>query len=60
MMMRCTLCDKACQWLSAGWWFSSGTPVSFTNKTDNHEIKEIFKKCISKISRILNVHTNFF
>jgi len=28
-----TLCDKVCQWLTAGWWFSSGTPVSSTNKT---------------------------
>jgi hypothetical protein len=29
---RCTtLCDKVCQWLEAGWWFS---PVSATNKTD--------------------------
>jgi hypothetical protein len=29
-----TLCDKVCQWLSTGRWFSPGTPVSFTNKTD--------------------------
>jgi hypothetical protein len=21
-----TLCDKVCQWLTAGWWFSPGTP----------------------------------
>jgi len=27
-----TLCDKVCQWLAAGRWFSSGTPVSSTNK----------------------------
>jgi hypothetical protein len=26
------LCDKVCQWLVAGRWFSSGTPVSSTNK----------------------------
>ena len=24
----------------AGWWFSSGTLVSYTNKTDCHEITE--------------------
>jgi hypothetical protein len=24
----------------AGWWFSSGTLVSYTNKTDRHEITE--------------------
>ena len=33
-----TLCDKICQWLSAGRWFS---PVSSTNKTDCHDITEI-------------------
>jgi len=32
---RCTtLCDKVCQWLATGWWFSPGSPVSSTNKTD--------------------------
>jgi hypothetical protein len=28
-----TLCDKVCQWLAAGRWFSPGHPVSSTNKT---------------------------
>ena len=28
-----TLCDKVCQWLAEGRWFSPGTPVSSTNKT---------------------------
>jgi hypothetical protein len=36
-----TLCDKVCQWLAAGQWFSPGTPVSSTNKTDHHDITEI-------------------
>ena len=27
-----------------GWWFSPGTPVSLTNKTDCHDITEIFLK----------------
>jgi hypothetical protein len=36
---RCTtLCDKVCQWLATGRWFSPGTPVSSTNKTDCHDI----------------------
>ena len=39
-----TLCDKVCQWLATGWWFSSGTPVSSTNKTDRHDIAEILLK----------------
>ena len=34
------LCDKVCQWLAADWWFSPGTPVSSTNKTDRHDITE--------------------
>ena len=39
-----TLCDKVCQWLAAGQCFSSGTPVSSTNKTDSHYITEILLK----------------
>jgi len=42
---RCTtLCDKVCQWLVTGWWFSPGPPVSSTNKTDRHDITEILLK----------------
>jgi hypothetical protein len=33
-----TLCDKVCQWLAAGQWFSPGTPVSSFNKTDCHNV----------------------
>ena len=36
-----TLCDKVCQWLATGWWFSLDTPVSSTNKMDGHVITEI-------------------
>ena len=36
-----TLCDKVCQWLATGRWFS---PVSSTNKTDRHDIAEILLK----------------
>jgi hypothetical protein len=41
---RCTwytLCDKVCQWLAAGQWFSPGTPIFSTNKIDGHDITEI-------------------
>ena len=31
------LCDKVCQWLVIGRWFSPGAPVSSTNKTDRHD-----------------------
>ncbi len=27
-----TICDKVCQWLEAGRWFSPSTPISSTNK----------------------------
>ena len=36
-----TLCDKVSRWLATGQWFSPGTPVSSTNKTDRHDITEI-------------------
>ena len=34
--------DKACQYNAADLWFSPGTPVSSTNKTDRHDTAEIF------------------
>ena len=40
-----TLCDKVCQWLAEGQWFSPSAPVSFTNKTDN-DIAEILLKVV--------------
>jgi hypothetical protein len=36
-----TLCDKVCQWLATGRWFS---PVSSINKTDRHDITKIVLK----------------
>jgi hypothetical protein len=36
--------DKVFQWLVTCWWFSPGTPVSSTNKTDRHDITEILLK----------------
>ena len=40
--------DKVGQWLAAGRWFSPGTLVSSTNKTDRHDITEILLKCKQK------------
>jgi len=39
-----TLCDKVCQCLVAGQWFSVGTPVSFSNTIDRNNITEILLK----------------
>ena len=36
-----SLCDKVCQWLASGRWFTPGTPLSSTNKTGRHDITEI-------------------
>jgi len=38
---------KVCQW------FSTGTPVSFTNKTDSHDITEILlKEALNTINHV--------
>jgi hypothetical protein len=39
-----TSCDKVCQWLATGRWFSPGTLISCTNKTDPNDITEILLK----------------
>jgi hypothetical protein len=46
-----TLCDKVCQWLATGRWFSQGTSVSSTNKSDCHNIAEILLKTIGNTHR---------
>jgi hypothetical protein len=52
-LLNTTLCDKVCQLLATGQWFSPGTPVSSTNKTDHHDLTEIlFKEALSVVSRI--------
>ena len=43
-ILEVTLCDKVCQWLATGQWFSLGTPVSSTIKTDCDDITEILLK----------------
>jgi hypothetical protein len=37
-VLETTSCDKVCPWLAGGRWFSLGTLVSSTNKTDHHDI----------------------
>jgi len=38
MILDTALCDKVCQWLASGWWFSPSIHVSSTIKTDLHNI----------------------
>jgi hypothetical protein len=45
---------KVCQWLGTGWWFSSGTPVSSTNKTDSHDITEVLLKVVLNTITLLH------
>jgi len=44
-----TWCDKVCPWLATGQWFSLGSTISSTNKTDRHDITEILLKVTLKI-----------
>jgi hypothetical protein len=37
-------------WLATGRWFSPGTPVFSTNKTDRHDITEILLKLVLKVT----------
>ena len=53
-----TLCDKFCQWLATGWWFSPGPPVSSTNITDRHEITEILLKVALNTIKQTNKHVH--
>ena len=56
---RCTtLCDKVCQWLATGRWFSPGPPVSSTNKTDRHDITKILLKVALNPIKQTNKQTN--
>jgi hypothetical protein len=55
--VRCTpLCDKVCQWLATGRWFSTDSPVSSTNKTDRHDITEILLKVALNTIKQTNKH----
>ena len=55
---RCTtLCDKVCQWLATGQWFS---PVSSTNKTDHHDITEMLLKMALNTIEQTNVTITFW
>jgi hypothetical protein len=45
---------KAYQLLAHGRWFSLGTPVSSTNKTDRHDIAEILLKVALKHQKSTN------
>ena len=47
-ILHTTLCDKVCQGLATGWrgffWREGVTPVSSTNRSDDHDITETLLK----------------
>jgi hypothetical protein len=49
---------KVCQWLASGQWFSPGTLVSSTNKTDHHNITEILLKSGRNLNSLFNLTFN--
>jgi hypothetical protein len=53
-----TSCDKVFQWLTVGHWFSPGTLISSTNKTDCHDITEILLK-VALITMTLTLLKSF-
>ena len=54
-----TLYDQVCQWLATDQWFSSGTPVSSTNKTCCLDITEILLKVAFNTITPLNPYLFF-
>jgi hypothetical protein len=42
--LRLSHMQKGTYYVQAGWWVSSDTPVSSSNKTDSHNIAEILLK----------------
>ena len=44
-----TICDKVCQLLATGQWFSPGPPASSTNITDRHDITEILLNIFNEV-----------
>ena len=56
-VLNTTLCNKVYQWLATGQWFSSGTSVSSTNKTDRHDITEILLNvALNTINQTIIIH----
>ena len=56
VVLNAPLCETVCQWLSIGRWFSPGTPVSVTNKTDCHDITEIL---LNVVLNTININHHF-
>ena len=49
-VLDATLCDNFFQWLATCWWFSPGTPVSTTSKTDHNITEKLLKVALNTIT----------
>jgi hypothetical protein len=47
-----TLCDKVCQWLATGWWFSPGTLVSKKTDPSHNKTEMLLKVALNTINQI--------
>jgi hypothetical protein len=54
---RCTTCDKICQWLAAGRWFTPGTTVSSSNKTGDMFLSNF--RNVSPMDALYSFRTSF-
>ena len=55
VVLDTTFCNKVCQWLAVGRWFSLGTLVSSTNKIDRNDIIEtLLKVALNTINHLNN------
>ena len=58
-MLDTTLCDKVVSDLRQVGDFSAGIPISSTNKTDRHDIDEIFvESCVKPLRKIVVPEAN--
>ena len=56
-VLYAALCNKVCQWLLVGWWFSPGSlGFSSTNNTDRDDIIELFVKVVLNTTTSLDMH----
>jgi hypothetical protein len=60
IVLDTTLCDEICQCLVTDLWFSPGTSVSSTNKTDCHNMTEILLKVALSTIYNTNLYLLFF
>ena len=54
-VLHTTSCDKVCQWLATGQWFSPGTLVCSAKKTVRHNITNTINQPNQRTIKMLNI-----